>query len=117
MKIEHDVVFISVESQINTDYIIKGEIFGLYKTNNVWLHRQNEGKLLRAAQNIIQNDNYFKVLKQYSMSDIIYYLLDKHPDCQTVMWDMLEDAINTTFDEACLCTIDDICEYISKNLI
>lgn len=117
MKIKHDTIFISVESQISNDYIIEGEVFGLYKTNNVWLHRQNKCKLLRVTQNIIKNDNYFKVLKQYSMSDIIYYLMDKYPDCQTVMWEMLESVVNTTFDEVSLCTIDDICEYITKNLI
>ena len=66
---------------------------------------------------ILRNENFYKFINQYSMSDIIYYLMDKNADYQTVMTDMLIEAIETTFEETRVCCIDDIYNYISENLI
>lgn len=68
----------------------------------------------------LTNSTAFKVgefVNQYSMSDIIYYLMDRNIDYQTVMWEMLVEAVEITFKEARVTCIDDIYKYIVQHLI
>jgi hypothetical protein len=53
------------------------------------------------------------------MSDIIYYLMDKNVDYQTVDRELLEEAVFTAFKEMNFygATLDNVYNYISSNLI
>lgn len=51
------------------------------------------------------------------MSDIIYYLMDRNADYQTVMVEALKNAVETTFKEARVTCVDDIYKYIMQHLI
>lgn len=43
--------------------------------------------------------------------------MDRNTDYQTVMWEMLVEAVETTFKEARVTCIDDIYEYVVQHLI
>ena len=83
----------------------------------MWIAKDSNGKKWRNLTANLRNENFYKFINQYSMSDIIYYLMDRNADYQTVMTDMLVEAIETTFEETRVCCIDDIYNYISENLI
>lgn len=117
-KLKDDAIFVAVEAQCDFDCGIgAGEILGFHKDDNRWIYIDSNGIAFAAKTKQLENAKHFRILEQYSMSSIIYYLFDKYPDSQTVTWEILEDAVRTAFNEAWICTIDDVCNYIIKNLI
>ena len=117
MTIKHNSVFLSVEQLVDTNCAGGGEILGFYKDGSRWLTKASDGKTYRIPLISLRNDDFYKILNQYSMSDIIYYLMDKNPDYQTVLWELLEEAVNTAFRKSRLWTIEDIYNYITEYLI
>lgn len=117
--IKRNSVFVEVEVLLNNSASKAGDSLAIFKFEDKWVTRDTQGKCWRMLISILRNEHFFKVKKQYSMSDIIYYLMNRNPDYQTVLWETLERAVNTTFAE--LRTygygIEDIYKYISQNLI
>lgn len=117
MTIKRNSVFLSVEQLVDTNCSGSGEILGYHKDDNRWLTKASDGKIYCAPPSSLRNDNFCRIINQYSMSDIIYYLMDKNPDYQTVPWELLEEAVDTTFRKSRLWTIEDIYNYITEYLI
>ena len=115
--IKRDTVFIECMALTNSSAFGAGECVGNYRKDDMWIAKDSNGKKWRNLTANLRNENFYKFINQYSMSDIIYYLMDKNADYQTVMTDMLIEAIETTFEETRVCCIDDIYNYISENLI
>ena len=115
--IKRNTVFIECMALTNSQAFGAGECVGNYRKDDMWIAKDSNGKKWRNLTANLRNENFYKFINQYSMSDIIYYLMDKNADYQTVMTDMLIEAIETTFEETRVCCIDDIYNYISENLI
>lgn len=116
-RIKNDSIFIVAETLINSSAFKTGEVVGNYKDDNEWIATDISGKRWQNLISHLRNENYFKIINQYSMSDIIYYMQSKNENYYTVMWEILVDAVKTTFKEARVTCIDDIYNYISANLI
>lgn len=116
--IKRDTVLIIVEAQTNSSAFCVGEIVGNYKDEyGRWIAIDSNGKRWRNLATNLRNENYYRFINQYSISDIVYYLTDKNIDYQTVMYEMLVDAIRETLDTIQVTTLDDVYKYISQNLI
>lgn len=117
--IKRNSVFVEAEVLLNNSASKAGDALAVFKFEGKWITRDSQGKCWRMPLSILRNEHFFKVKAQYSMSDIIYYLMDKNTDYQTVLWESLEEAINTTFAELQIYGygIEDIYKYISQNLI
>lgn len=116
-RIKRNSVLIIAETLTNNSVFNTGEIIGSYKDSNKWITTDSEGKKWQILINHLRNDNYFKIINQYSMEDIIYYLQSKSENYLTVMWEILVKAVETTFVEIRVTCIDDIYKYISSYLI
>lgn len=115
--IKRNTVFIECMALTNSSAFAAGEVIGNYKHDNMWIVNDSNGKKWRNSTNNLRNENYFKFINQYTMMDIVYYLMNRNADYQTVLTEMLVDAIERAFDEAWICCIEDVYKYISKNLI
>ena len=115
--IKRNTIFIECMALTDSEAFGAGECVGNYRKYDMWIAKDSNGKKWRNLTANLRNENFYKFINQYSMSDIIYYLMDKNADYQTVMTDMLIEAIETTFEETRVCCIDDIYNYISENLI
>ena len=118
--IHRNTVFIEAKNLVDFNSFNAGNIIGVYRDpyRESWIVVDPNGQRWCMCTSNLRNENYFKFIHQYSISDIIYKLMEINSDYETVMWDMLEDAVNTTFKEAKeLSSIEDIYKYISKNLI
>lgn len=117
-RIRKDSIFIEVETLTDSSAFKVGDTTGNYKDdNNRWITTDSQGKRWQNLINHLRNENLFKIINQYSMSDIIYYLQSKNANYYTVMWEMLVEAVKTTFRETRVTCIDDIYKYVSENLI
>ena len=117
-RIKRDSIFIEAKALTDSSACITGELIGNYKDDSGrWIFVDSKGIRWENTISCLRNDDYFEIVNQYSMSDIIDYLLIKNKDCQTVMTEMLVDAIRTTFEETRVVYIEDIYRYIVKNLI
>ena len=116
-RIKKDSIFIVAETLTDSMAFKFGEIIGNYKEDNRWIITDIKGKKWQNLISHLRNENYFKIINQYSMADIIYYLQSKNENYLTVMWEMLVDAVKTTFQETRINCIDDIYKYVSENLI
>lgn len=115
--IKRNSIFIECVTLTSSQAFGEGECIGNYKKDNMWIAKDSNGKKWRNLIKNLRNDSYYKFINQYSMSDIIYYLMDRNADYQTVMTEMLVDAIETAFEETRVCCIEDIYNYISEYLI
>ena len=115
--IKRNSIFIECVALTDSTAFKAGEHIGNYKTEDGWISKDSNGKKWRNLTGNLRNENYYKFINQYSMEDIVYYLMDRNSDYQTVLWDMLVEAIETTFKETTIHCIDDIYNYISNNLI
>lgn len=117
--IKRNTIFIEAMAMKDNAAFGAGEAVTIFKFEEKWITRDANGKFWRLPISLLRNEHLFTVNKQYSMSDIIYYLMKKNQDYQTVAWEFLEDAVNTTFAEANLygCGLDGICKYVTENLI
>lgn len=116
-RIKKDTVFIVAETLTDTNALKSGEISGNYKDDNRWILTDSQGKRWQNLISNLRNENFYKIINQYSMSDIIYYLQSKNENYLTVMWEALVDAVKTTFRETRVTCIDDIYKYVSEHLI
>lgn len=117
-RIKKDSIFIVAEILTDSITFKKGEIIGNYKDDtNRWIITDTNGKKWQTLISHLRNENYYKIINQYSMSDVIYYLQSKNEDYLTVAWNMLVEAVKTTFKEKRVTCIDDIYKYIVGNLI
>lgn len=116
-RIKKDSIFIVAETLTDSSAFKAGETIGNYKDDNGWITTDTDGKRWKNLICHLRNENFFKIINQYSMSDIIYYLQSKKADYYTVMWEMLVDAVKNTFQETRITCIDDIYKYVSENLI
>ena len=116
--IKRDTVFIEVMTMTSSSAYEPGEAIGIFKDVDYgWTSKDSKGNWWHMFIDHIRNENFYKVINQYSMSDIVYYLQERNSDYYTVMWDILVDAIKTTFRETKITCIDDIYKYIATNLI
>lgn len=115
--IKRNTVFIECMVLVDNNLFAAEEVIGNYKHNDMWIVNDSNGKKWRNLTNNLRNENYFKFINQYTMMDIVYYLMSRDENYQTVLTEMLVDAIEKTFDEAWICCIEDIYKYISENLI
>ncbi len=115
--IKRNSIFVVAETLTDSSAFNKGEIIGNYKDDDRWIVKDCNGKKWQNLLTHLRNDKFYKIINQYSMEDIVYYLQSKNEDYYTVMWEMLVDAIKTTFKETRVTCIDDIYNYISENLI
>jgi len=118
-KIKKDSIFVVAETLTDNSTFKVGMIIGNYKddVNNRWITTDSNGKKWQNLICHLRNENYFRIINQYSMSDIIYYLQSKNENYLTVMGEMLTDAVKTTFRETRVICVDDIYKYITENLI
>lgn len=117
-RIKRTTVFIEAVTVINTTALKADEVMGCYKDEfNRWVTTDENDKRWQVLPGNLRNENFCKFVNQYSMSDIIYYLMDRNTDYQTVMWEMLVEAVETTFKKARVTCIDDIYKYIVQHLI
>jgi len=115
--IKKNSIFIIAETLTDSSAFNKGEIIGNYKDDNRWIAKDLNGKKWNILLYNLRNDSFFKIINQYSIEDIVYYLQSKNENYCTVMWEMLVDAIKITFEETRVTCIDDIYRYVSGNLI
>lgn len=116
--IKRTTVFIEAMAMTDSSAFGAGEAVGNYKDEfGRWIAKDSNGKKWHNLPSNLRNENFYRFENQYSMSDIIYYLMDKNEDYQTVMWGILVEAVNTAFKEATINCIDDIYRYVSENLI
>lgn len=117
-SIKRTTVFIEVVALTNSTAFKAGEAVGNYKDDlNRWVATDENGKRWQNLAKNLRNENFYKFVNQYSMEDIIYYLMNRNVNYQTVMREMIVEAVETTFKEARVTCIDDICEYIVHHLI
>lgn len=117
--INRNTVFMKCMSLVDNNVFAAGEMISVYKIENIWVTQDLNGKYFRVPASLIRNEKFTEVEERYSMSDIIYYLMDRNTDYQTVCWELLEEAVLTAFKEMYFygATLDDIYNYISGNLI
>lgn len=115
--IKRNTIFIECMALTNSSAFGAGEVVGNYKQDNIWMVKDSNGKKWRNLIGNLRNENYYKFINQYSMMDIVYYLMNRNADYQTVATEILIDAIERTFDEAWICCVEDIYKYVSENLI
>lgn len=116
-RIKKDSIFIVADTLTDSSAFKAGETIGNYKDDNDWITTDADEKRWKNPICHLRNENFFKIINQYSMSDIIYYLQSKNENYYTVIWEMLVNAVKTTFQETRITCIDDIYKYVSENLI
>ena len=115
--IKKNSIFIVAETLTDSSAFKKGETIGNYKDGDRWIAKDSNGKKWNNLLCHLRNESYFKIINQYSMSDIIYYLQSRNADYFTVIWEMLVDAVKITFEETNVTCIGHIYKYVSTNLI
>ena len=117
-RIKRDSVFIEAKALTDSNACITGELIGNYKDDSGrWIFVDPNGKRWQNLTSHLRNENYFEIINQYFMGDIIDYLFRRNLSYQTVMTEMLIDAIQTTFKETRVVCIEDIYRYMVENLI
>ena len=117
-RIKKDTVFIVAETLTDNSAFKASETIGNYKDDDDrWITIDSQGKRWQNLISNLRNENFYKIINQYSMSGIIYYLQSKNENYLTVMWEALVDAVKTTFMETRVTCIDDIYKYVSEHLI
>lgn len=117
--IKRNTVFMECMTMRDITAFAAGEIVSVYRIENKWVTQDSNGKYFRIDSSFLRKDEFFKINKQYSMSDIIYYLMDRNVNYQTVAWEFLEEAVLTAFKEMRFygATLNDIYNYILDYLI
>lgn len=117
--IHRSTIFIETEYLVDSLAFNQDDKVGYFKREDKWLTKDKEDvhKTWRVFPSMLRNEALIKIIHQYSMPDIIYYIFSRNSDYQTVYWSMLEDAVRETFEETRVTCLEDIYEYISSNLI
>ena len=118
--IKRNSILVELMALTNNSAFGGGEVVSCHKDpeDGHWITTDSNGKKYQSFISHMRNENYYKLINQYSLEDIRYYLYDKYPDMQTVIWEMLRDAIYTALKETGYAmTIDSICKYIATELI
>ena len=116
-RIKKNSIFIVAETLADSSAFKAGEVIGNYKDDTRWIATDSNGKKWQNLIGNLRNENFFKIINQYSIEDIVYYLQGKNENYLTVMWKMLVDAVKITFAETRVTCIDDIYNYVSENLV
>lgn len=117
--IKRNTVFMECMTMKDITAFAAGEMVSVCRIENKWVTQESNGKYFRIDSSFLRKDEFFKINKQYSMSDIIYYLMDRNANYQTVAWEFLEEAVLTAFKEMRFygATLNDIYNYIPDYLI
>lgn len=115
--IKHNTVFIECMALINTNAFGEGELLGVFRQDGRWITKDSNEKRYQVSTSQLRENVFCNFINQYSMNDIILYLMERNEDYQTVYTGFLIEAIETTFEEAVVCCIEDIYKYISENLV
>ena len=116
-RIKKDSIFIIAETLTDSSTFKAGEIIGNYKDDNRWIIKDSTGKKWQNLISHLRNANLFKIINQYSMEDIVWFLRERNENYLTVSYGFLVDAVKTTFQEARVTCIDDVYNYVLENLI
>lgn len=116
-RIKRNTIFIEVVAKTNSSAFKAGEKVGNYRDDNMWIAKDRNGKKWRNLTSNLRNSDYYDFVNQYSLEDIVYYLMDRNADYQTVLWESLVSAVKTAFNETIINNIDDLYNYIVSNLI
>lgn len=117
-RIKKDSQVIIAKAKLKTQAFDREETFATYKDEwGTWVMTDSYGHHWSLLVSQIRNDDLLTILEQHSYSEIIYWLMERNSDYQTVMWDMLIDAIKTTIRETTIGSLEDMYKYISENLI
>lgn len=116
-KIKKDTVFIEAVALTNSSAFNAGECVGHYLSDGKWIAKDSTGKKWQSLVGNSRNENYYRFINQYSMGDIVQYLLDKVENYSTVAYGFLVEAVETALKETKVCCIDDICKYVTEKLI
>ena len=117
MVIKKSSVLLIVRTNVSAEPFSVGEIIGHYRRDGKWMTRDSTGKTWCNLISNLRNPHYFQYLSQYSMDDILNYLLGQDADLQTVCTERLEKAVYDTFLETQITSLPDIYKYIRCNLI
>lgn len=71
-RIRKDSIFIVAETLTDSSAFKAGKVIGTYKDDNRWVTTDTQGKRWQNLIGHLRNENFFKIINQYSMSDIIY---------------------------------------------
>lgn len=115
--IKRSTLFMETIALTNCIPFIEGECAGFFKWQGKWVVKDSNNALWTIAAKHLRNEKLFQIVKQWTMDDIVLYLMDRNEDYQTVDSHILEDAINTALMEGKICCIEDLYEYIVENLI
>ena len=117
-RIKKDSIFIVAEALTDNSAHVTGEIVGNYKEcDNRWITTDSNGKKWQIFISHLRNANLFKIINQYSMEDIVWFLRERNENYLTVSYGFLVDAVKTTFQEARVTCIDEVYNYVLENLI
>lgn len=111
-RIKNNSIFIVAETLVDNSAQKAGEIVGYYKDDNRWITEDTSGKKFQNLISNLRNGNYYKVLKQYSVADIVEYLRSRNENYYTVCYEFIVNAIHTAFKETRISSIDDIYGYV-----
>lgn len=117
-RIKKDSIFIVAETLIDNSAQKAGEVIGYHKDdNNRWITEDINGNKFQNLISNLRNGNYYKILKQYSVSDIVDYLRSRNKNYYTVCYEFIVNAIHTAFRETRISSIDDIYGYVHTYLL
>ncbi len=117
-RIKRTTDFLIAKANLETLAFGCGEPIGIYKNEwGRWITTDTKGKGWQVLVAHIRNDALLTILEQYTYEDIAYWLQQRNPNYQTVMWDMLIDAIKTTLKETNVASLEGIYQYIAEHLL
>lgn len=70
--IKRNTIFIECMALTNSQAFGAGECVGNYRKDDMWIVKDSNGKKWRNLTANLRNENYYKFINQYSMSDIIF---------------------------------------------
>lgn len=115
--IKRDTIFIEALTLTKSSAFGAGECIGNYKKDGKWITKDSNGKEWQNLARNLRNENFYQFRQQYSMGEIVQYLRNKCEDYYTVAYEFLQEAVETTFEEIQVRCIDDIYQYVTKNLL
>lgn len=115
--IKKDTVLIIAETLVDSEAFKTGETIVHYKGDGYFIYNDGTGKKWGVFLRRLRDERYYRIVNQYSISDIICYLQKKNEDYLTVMRELLAEAVRTAVNSIRISSLDDIYNYVAENLI
>lgn len=115
--IKRNSVFIIGECLVDNTAFGEGEVVPFFRSDDRWITIDSNGKRWRSVVSHMRNENCYRFVEQYTISDIVYYMWDRNSDFQTVFTEILVDAIKETLNTVYCTSLEDVYKHISENLI